>query len=62
MVFFPTAIRHGSTAERSSYLYNHAQGSPAADDENIIMTSEWLTALKNQYEDDDKKVDANCLA
>ena len=34
-VFFPTAIRRGSTAERSSYLYNHAVGSPGVDDENI---------------------------
>ena len=34
-VFFPTAIFRRSTAERSSYLYNHAVGSPGVDDENI---------------------------
>ena len=40
-VFFPTAIRRGSTAERSSYLYNHAVGSPGVDDENIWRQNDW---------------------
>ena len=40
-VFFPAAICRGSTAERSSYLYHHAVGSPRVDNENIWGQNDW---------------------
>ena len=40
-VFFPTAICRDATAECSSYLYNHAVGSPGVDDENIWHQNDW---------------------